>query len=69
MESKHLDRHWLKVKENYKLTEVLGQGTFGKVVAAKERKTGKKVAIKFISARFDSKENVKAILRELTILR
>lgn len=39
---------WNDASKNYKLIEILGNGTFGLVVRGKHRETGQSVAIKLI---------------------
>jgi serine/threonine protein kinase len=43
-----LNSDWIRIRKSYKLIDVLGEGSYGKVVLGKHRKSGKKVAIKFI---------------------
>ena len=49
--------------------EVVGRGAYGVVVAAKDKRTNKMVAIKKISKTFEHKIFAKRTLRELKILR
>ena len=64
-----LSRHWQHVSKDYKLLEVLGEGTFGKVIQGQHRQTKQMVAIKFIP--FDTTKSVQCryIIRELSLLR
>ena len=64
-----LSSHWKVIKEEYKLLDVLGEGTFGKVIKARVRTTGNLVAIKFIKADFTSINHLRNLVRELQILR
>ena len=44
-----LDSGWKEVSNEYKITEFLGKGSYGQVVQAQQRSTGKIVAIKMIN--------------------
>ena len=64
-----LDESWQIVTASYQITELLGEGSFGKVVKATHRKTGQTVAIKGIrEATYNEYEAVK-LLREVHINR
>ena len=39
---------WEQVRKTYKLKQVIGEGSFGKVIEARHRETREKVAIKLI---------------------
>jgi serine/threonine protein kinase len=43
-----LNSKWKQLKGKYKLINIIGEGTFGQVVQAKERDNGTNCAIKFI---------------------
>ena len=62
---------WELVKKKYKVTEVLGNGGFGFVFAAKNRQSGEKVAIKMIKidTERDGSYFLRKLLREIVILR
>jgi len=60
---------WSVIKTEYKIYKVLGTGSFGTVVEAKQVSTGKTVAIKMISCSFEDLYNLKKVLREISILR
>lgn len=64
-----LNSKWKQLKAKYKLINIIGEGTFGQVVHAKERETGVQCAIKFITADFNDTNSVRNIVRELQILR
>ncbi|KAL2270458.1 hypothetical protein VTJ83DRAFT_2642 [Remersonia thermophila] len=68
------DGHYIVVPDNdltdrYKMIKLLGQGTFGKVVQAKDKVTGKFVAIKIIRSVQKYREASKIELRVLETLR
>jgi serine/threonine protein kinase len=60
---------WKALKKDYKLMEVVGEGSVGLIVKARHRLSGKDVAIKKIDCSFDDSNHMKYVLRELTILR
>ena len=64
-----LSSQWKVIRDKYKLLDVLGEGTFGKVIKARLRDTGKLVAIKFIEADFTQINPIRNVIRELQILR
>jgi len=64
-----LSSKWKQIKSKYKLLNIIGEGTFGQVVQAKERETGQLCAIKCITTDFSDTNNVRNIVRELQILR
>ena len=41
-----LDSSWKQLKKDFKLTKIIGQGSFGIVIKGKDRHTKKEVAIK-----------------------
>ena len=56
--------------ENYRILQVIGEGTYGKVFKAQERDTGRVVAIKKFKQREDEDPHVrKTMMREIRILR
>ena len=61
--------NWQHLKKEYKLTQVLGKGTYGMVVKAVDRKTKKEVAIKYIQGKLASNLKVRNLIRELAIMR
>lgn len=48
MEKEDLSQIWNPVAKKYKIQKILGTGSFGTVVKAKDRLSGKKYAIKLI---------------------
>jgi len=64
-----LSSHWKVIREKYKLLDVIGEGTFGKVIKGRERDSGRLVAIKFIEADFTTVNAIRNLIRELQILR
>lgn len=68
-EDNQLCKDWSHVKARYKLVQVLGKGSFGRVIFARIRDTKKEVAIKYIKAKFTDIYALRNIIREVTILR
>lgn len=64
-----LTNHWGKISHKYKLVDVLGSGTFGQVVKAKDRTTNMHVAIKLIKGGLTSEVKIRNLVREISILR
>lgn len=60
---------WKSLKQNYKLLQILGEGSGGKVVRAQIRSSKKIVAIKKIPCSFKNMNQMKYVLREISILR
>jgi len=60
-----IGKHWKLASEKYKLLEVLGQGSFGQVVRARNRVTKEEVAIKYIKTKFTNLIECRNVLREL----
>lgn len=58
-----------QIGADYDLKKVLGQGSYGEVAEAIQKKTGQRVAIKRIHNVFDMEIDTKRILREVNILR
>lgn len=65
----HLPSIWRYVTSEYKIMELLGEGSFGQVVKAQHIKTGNIFAIKLVRNIFDSLYECKKVLREIQILR
>jgi len=57
------------VTKNYELIKPIGQGAYGVVVSALDKRTNKKVAIKKVTKAFEDLIDAKRILRELVLLR
>ena len=64
-----LQRHWQLVTKDYQLLKLIGQGSYGEVVQARHKSTGKIVAIKLLKNLFKDIYEAKKQLRELSILR
>ena len=64
-----LDSSWKEIKTDFKLTTLLGKGSFGIVIKGKHRQSRNEVAIKRIDCNFKDMEKIKYVLREITILR
>ena len=64
-----LDDAWKFLETEYELQDILGQGTYGQVIKAKHRETGKVCAIKHIKDVFYNIYEAKKVLREIHILR
>ena len=56
---------WRYVTNEYKILELLGEGSFGQVVRAQHVQTGQVFAIKLIQNVFDSLYECKKVLREI----
>lgn len=55
--------------EDYELVKLLGTGSYGQVVSAVHKPTGRKVAVKKMDNVFEDEIDCKRILREITLLR
>tara|TARA_B110000285_G_C14913556_1_gene509127 strand:- start:638 stop:850 length:213 start_codon:yes stop_codon:yes gene_type:complete len=64
-----LDSRWKTVSVDYKILEVLGQGSGGLVVKAMHRESKKLVAVKRIDFDIEKLNEIKYLLREITIMR
>lgn len=58
-----------EVGNDYEIIKQIGSGSYGYVVEATQKSTGKKVAIKRLNKIFDDVVDCKRILREITLLR
>lgn len=56
------------VHEKYQLLKAIGVGAYGVVMAAVDRSTGERVALKKISGVFDDSTDAKRILREIRLM-
>ena len=68
IEAEPLSSDWKHIIQKYKPKDILGEGTFGKVILAKERTTKKLVAIKFIKSKLEDLISARNALREISIL-
>lgn len=59
----------LSVKDNYKFIEEIEKGCFGKIIKAKSLKTKQKVAIKIISKKDKTENELKMISNEIFIMK
>eukprot|EP00961_Rhodomonas_salina_P010009 134758-Rhodomonas_salina.1 len=62
-------KQFADLESTYEIVKQLGEGAYGVVVAAKEKSTGLKVAVKKIKDAVEDKEQGKLLLRELKLLR
>jgi serine/threonine protein kinase len=62
-------KQFADLEDQYEIIKQLGEGAYGVVVAAKEKKGGVKVAVKKIKDAVEDKEQGKLLLRELKLLR
>ena len=69
MDKNSLIKEWGPILDKYEPTQVLGQGSYGKVIAAINKTTKKKVAIKKVNELFEDIVDSKRVLREITLLR
>ena len=61
-------KHIITVDDRYTVQKLVGSGAYGHVFAAKDSKTGKRVAIKRINKAFEDVIDAKRVLREIKIL-
>ena len=66
---KKLHSCWKALKQDYKITEVVGEGSASQVVRGRHRNSNKEVAVKKIDCSFEDMGHMTYVLRELTILR
>jgi len=57
------------VEQKYDIGEEIGRGAFSVVKNAKNRKTGEKVAVKFIEKKFVDKQDLMLLAREIDIMK
>ena len=56
--------------DNYRILQIIGEGTYGKVFKAQEKETGRVVAIKKFKQREDEDSHVrKTMMREIKVLK
>lgn len=67
--TKKLSSIWKGVQDQYNLMELLGEGSFGQVVKAQHKATGKLYAIKLVTNVFKDEFSSRKILREIQIQR
>ena len=60
---------WETVAKDYELLKLVGTGSYGEVVRARHRASGRLVAIKLLSGIYKSFYECKKVLREIQILR
>lgn len=60
---------WAIIQKDYDLHETLGEGSFGEVLKATEKKSGKMFAIKLVRNTFNDQYSARKIVREVGILR
>ena len=60
---------WKFVEADYELLEQIGSGSYGEVIKARHRKSGKVCAIKYIKDIFYNANEAKKVFREISILR
>lgn len=54
-----IESEWSHVTDDYEIFDVIGEGAFGKVVAARHKKSKKKVAIKLMRSVMKNVYNAK----------
>ena len=69
MDKNSLVKEWGPILNKYEPIQVLGAGSYGKVIEAIDKKTKKKVAIKKVNELFEDIVDSKRVLREITLLR
>ena len=66
---KKLDQVWAVVEKQYELIRVCGEGTYGQVCKAKNKVTGKIVAIKLIKDFLSNPNVLRRMIGEIQVLR
>ena len=69
MESNTSKKDWEPILDKYTPRKMLGTGSYGQVIEAEEKATGKLVAIKRVPGLFEDLIDTKRVLREITLLR
>ena len=64
-----MDRAWKFIEEEYEILDIIGSGSYGQVVRARQRETGHILAIKLIKDVFYNTYEAKKVLREILIMR
>ena len=69
MDKDSFAKEWGPILDKYDPIQLLGSGSYGKVIEAKDKTTKKKVAIKKVNELFNDIVDSKRVLREITLLR
>ncbi|MCQ2821482.1 MAG: mitogen-activated protein kinase [archaeon] len=69
MESSTSLKDWEPILDKYTPKKMLGSGSYGQVVEAEDKATGRLVAIKRVPGLFEDLIDTKRVLREITLLR
>lgn len=69
VESSSSIKEWEPILDKYVPKKLLGSGSYGQVIEAEEKGTGKLVAIKRVPGLFEDLIDTKRVLREITLLR
>ena len=69
MDKSSFAKEWGPILDKYEPIQVLGAGSYGKVIEALDKTTKKKVAIKKVNELFSDIVDSKRVLREITLLR
>lgn len=60
-----LGYQWKDASQNYKLLKFLGQGSFGEVVMARNRKTKEICAVKMLQIKTEDLYSLRYVIREI----
>lgn len=69
VEANQTMKEWMPILDKYEPLKVLGSGSYGQVIQAKNKLTNQTVAIKRVMGLFEDLIDTKRILREITLLR
>ena len=69
MESEDKTSNYRNIKETYKIEATIGRGSFATVKRAKLRATGERFAVKVLSKKKMSEDDMEALQTEIEILR
>ena len=69
VEANQTMKEWMPILDKYEPVKVLGSGSYGQVIQAKNKLTNQTVAIKRVMGLFEDLIDTKRILREITLLR